>query len=344
MMKAVHPELPAVPRINPGETLRKAREGRGWSIAEVAGQLNLTPQRLGQIEQGAFDKLPGHTFARGYVRAYAKLLEVDQNRLVMEFDQFTGSDSIGSNVHSLSQIEEPVSYSQRVLRMVSFVLLLALAGLSFFWWQEQAERRAEDLAATSLEHVEVDGADGTTQIHPLDEPEDQAVEAAQLDSSEVQPMLVSSVTAASESAVSLVDSASAGSVDPLSVTSPLASETLTVLVTEVAPAATLETPVAPDIASAETSLPIAPVEAGTGEAVVSVNYTADCWTQLTDANGKVLFSALKRKGDSLQLAGKAPLELRLGYARGAQVSFNGQPIDVAPFISGETARLKLGGQ
>ncbi|MCR8323583.1 DUF4115 domain-containing protein, partial [Pseudomonas aeruginosa] len=64
--------------------------------------------------------------------------------------------------------------------------------------------------------------------------------------------------------------------------------------------------------------------------------------QVTDANGKVLVSALKRKGDSLELAGKAPLELRLGFARGAQVSYNGQPVDVTPFVRGETARLKVG--
>jgi cytoskeleton protein RodZ len=79
-----------------------------------------------------------------------------------------------------------------------------------------------------------------------------------------------------------------------------------------------------------------------GDAVVSVQFTANCWAQLTDANGKVLFSALKRAGESLELAGKPPLELRLGYARGAQVSFNGQSIDVAPYTSGETARIKLG--
>ncbi len=343
-MKAVHSEVPAVPRINPGETLRKAREGRGWSIAEVAGQLNLTPQRLGQIEQGAFDKLPGHTFARGYVRAYAKLLEVDQNRLVMEFDQFTGSDSIGSNVHSLSKIEEPVSYSQRVLRMVSFVLLLALAGLSFFWWQEQAERRAEDLAATSIEHVEVDGADGATQIHPLDELEDQALQAAQVDIGLVPPLLSSSVTAVPESPASLTGNVTAESREPLAAVSLLGPVTVTAPTIGVAPAVNASTPSALAIVSPETTVPAAPLQASAGEAVVSVNFTADCWAQLTDANGKVLFSALKRKGDSLQLAGKAPLELRLGYARGAQVSLNGQPVDVAPFISGETARVILGGQ
>jgi cytoskeleton protein RodZ len=65
---------------------------------------------------------------------------------------------------------------------------------------------------------------------------------------------------------------------------------------------------------------------------------------VTDAGGTVLFSALKRKGESLQLVGKAPLELRLGFARGAQVSYNGQAVDLAAFTTGETARIKLGGQ
>ena len=332
-MKAAHPEVLAVPRINPGETLRKARESRGWTIAEVAAQLNLTPQRLSQVEQGAFDKLPGHTFARGYVRAYAKLLDVDQNRLVLEFDQFTGSDAAGSSVHSLGRIEEPVSYSQRILRMVSFVLLLALAGLSFFWWQEQAERRAEDLASTSLEHVEVDGADGTTQIHPLDEPEDQAVEAAQLNTEAELPLLPEGAAAVPNAAVSEVTTVAPQSEQPSAVG-------------EAASVPAVPVNAEPAVAEAVPATPAesAPVQAAAGEAVVSLNFTADCWTQLTDANGKVLFSALKRKGDSLQLTGKAPLELRLGYARGVQVSLNGNPVDVAPFISGETARLKLGGQ
>lgn len=332
-MKAVHPEVPAVPRVNPGETLRKARESRGWTIAEIAAKMNLTAQRLSQVEQGAFDKLPGHTFARGYVRAYAKLLELDQDRLVLEFDQFTGSDAAGSVVHSLGRIEGPVSYSQHILRIVSFVLLLALAGLSFFWWQEKAERRAEDLAATSLEHVEVDGADGTTQIHPLDELEDQAVGAALLETENALQSVPEDGAAALLSAASGEAAAVAAPEQQPQIPAAEANEPVVAEAVAVVPAAVTVAPAAS-----------APVQAAAGEAVVSLNYIADCWTQLTDANGKVLFSALKRKGESLELAGKAPLELRLGFARGVQVSLNGQAVDVAPFISGETARLKLGGQ
>ena len=73
-----------------------------------------------------------------------------------------------------------------------------------------------------------------------------------------------------------------------------------------------------------------------------MDFTANCWIQLTDGNGKVVVSGLKRAGEKLEVSGKAPLELRLGYARGAQVRYNGQPVDVATFTSGETARIKLG--
>ncbi|MCK1793715.1 DUF4115 domain-containing protein, partial [Pseudomonas violetae] len=79
-----------------------------------------------------------------------------------------------------------------------------------------------------------------------------------------------------------------------------------------------------------------------GQGQVSLQFTADCWTQVTDGTGKVLLSGLKRKGENVSVSGKPPFAVRLGYARGAQLSYNGQVVDVAPFTSGETARLKLG--
>jgi cytoskeleton protein RodZ len=79
-----------------------------------------------------------------------------------------------------------------------------------------------------------------------------------------------------------------------------------------------------------------------GQGQVQLQFTADCWTQVTDGSGKVLLSGLKRKGENVSVSGKPPFSVRLGFARGAQVSYNGQVVDVAPFTSGETARLKLG--
>ncbi|TWC37050.1 cytoskeleton protein RodZ [Pseudomonas sp. SJZ079] len=330
-MKAAHPEVVTVQRVNPGESLREARESKNWTVAEAAERLNLTSQRLSQIEDGDFDKLPGSTFARGYIRAYAKLLELDQNRLVLEFDQFTGTDAAGSSVHSLGRIEQPASYSQRILRFISFTLLLGLVGAGLYWWQEHTERQTDESTATSIEHVEVEGADGTTQIHPLDEPEDQAVMAAQGGIELSLPSISAEPTAESETEVAQEQALADAPVQPQTSAGAAANDALAD-----------EPDSAVESAAVDSPAPAAEPVLAAGQGQVNVTFTADCWTQLTDANGKILFSALKRGGESLKIVGKAPLELRLGFARGAQVSYNGQAVDVSPFITGETARLKLG--
>ncbi|WP_047711725.1 helix-turn-helix domain-containing protein [Pseudomonas lactis] len=330
-MKAAHPEDVAANRVNPGETLRQARESNGWSLAEVALKLNLTSTSLANLEAGAFDKLPGHTFARGYIRAYAKLLGIDQAVLVQEFDQFTGTDAQGSNVHGLGRIEEPTRVSHTILRIVSLLLLIAVVGGGFVWWQDQTSQRNKDLTSNAMEHVEVESADGTTQIHPLDEPEDQAVvegqAAPQAPATAEQPAPDAGTAPAATAAVPA----------PAVPTAPAAPVAQAPAVP--APAPATPAPAAP--AAPAMSPPTTPALIA-GDGRVQITFIADCWTQVTDGNGKVLFSGLKRKGDTLDQGGKPPLTLRLGFARGAQVAYNGQPVDVAPFTSGETARLKLG--
>lgn len=330
-MKAAHPEDVAANRVNPGETLRQARESNGWSLAEVALKLNLTSTSLANLEAGAFDKLPGHTFARGYIRAYAKLLGIDQAVLVQDFDQFTGTDAQGSNVHGLGRIEEPTRVSHTILRIVSLLLLIAVVGGGFVWWQDQTSQRNKDLTSNAMEHVEVESADGTTQIHPLDEPEDQAVvegqAAPQAPATAEQPAPDAGTAPAVTAAVPA----------PAVPTAPAAPVAQAPVVPTPAPATPAPAaPAAPAMSPPTTPALIA------GDGRVQITFIADCWTQVTDGNGKVLFSGLKRKGDTLDQGGKPPLTLRLGFARGAQVAYNGQPVDVAPFTSGETARLKLG--
>lgn len=342
-MKAAHPEVAAATGQNPGELLRQARERREWSQAEVARKLNLTVSSLNHVETGAFDKLPGHTFARGYIRAYAKLMDMDQAPLVEAFDQYTGTHAKGSDVHSLGRIEEPVRLSHNILRGVSLLLLVAVVGGSFLWWQDQGSLRGKDLANIALEHVEVESADGTTQIHPLDEPEDQAVTLGQQGESAPLPLeqapaeLVaeaSSEAAPAAAAAAPVQQAPAQAEAPAPTTAaPAAPATPAAPVAQAAPVAPAAS--VPAIATEPAAVPA-------GSAKVAIQFTADCWTQVSDGNGKVLFSAIKRKGDNLELTGKPPFAVRLGFARGAQVSYNGQAVDVAPFTSGETARLKLG--
>jgi len=360
-MSMSHSEaVAAQPRGNPGETLRLAREKKGWQVAEVASQLNLSPQSLVQLEAGEFERLPGNTFARGYVRAYAKLLGLDQPTLVEAFDRYTGTDATGSTVQSLGRIPEPLRLSRTVLRLVSAVLLLLLLLLGYFWWQERPERLT-DLGAFGLKHIEVESADGTTEVHPLDEPEDQAVAEA-LQGGEETPVELAPAEAGQPQADG---QAAAPSAEAAPITAaPATAVPLPVPGNAVPPAATAAVPAAgaavQNVAPAESATPgapvaeaaeaapaVAPVEPAPavreGEGLVQVSFTADCWTQVTDGNGRVLVSTVKRAGESLQIAGKAPLELRLGNARVAQVRYNGEAVEHRKNMTASgTARVTLG--
>ena len=70
---------------SPGAQLARARDERGVSQREIADALNLPIHVVDAIEAGDKNRLPAHVFTRGYVRAYAKLLELDPDPLVTAF-------------------------------------------------------------------------------------------------------------------------------------------------------------------------------------------------------------------------------------------------------------------
>lgn len=328
-MIAPHSEAAAPTTLaNPGDTLRTARESKNWSLPSVAKQLNLSERSLAQIEAGDFSQLPGHTFARGYVRAYAKLLGLDQNRLVQQFDQHTGTDASGSSVNSLGHIDQPVRLSRSMVRFFTFILTLVIGVGAFLWWQDRSSRNESGPSVTALERIEVEAADGTTEIHLLDRAEEPVAPAS--DTTDSMPSSVD------EEALSGVD-------ESLPLDDQAAAETPTEPTAELEEAP-VSSEAAPLPSEAETpSAAVAESEVvGPGEGRLTLNFSADCWTRVTAADGEVLYSGLAKAGSSRSLVGKTPLDLHLGFASGVQVNFNGEAVSLSGKTRGETARLKLG--
>lgn len=323
-MTAVQSEAVHAGRGNPGEILRQKRLSLGWSQAQVAQNLNLSERIIEQLESGNYQQMPGHTFARGYTKAYGKLLGLDQVELVRTFDSYTGTDAKGSTVHSLGRLDEPVRLSRNVLRFVSFVLVVLIIAMGLFWWQERS-RQTSSSSAVSMEHVEVEGADGKTEIHPIDEPEEQAPVTAQQPAVTL-PSPVGTPTPDANAVAAMTTPTAAPTPTPAPASGSSTS-------TPPAPAATA--PAAP--ATAPAAAPVASSDS------LNIRFTANCWTQVSDGTGKILFSGVKKGGESLDYASiKAPVNIRLGFARGAQITYNGQVVDLAPYTKGETARIKLG--
>ncbi|RPJ46737.1 MAG: helix-turn-helix domain-containing protein [Betaproteobacteria bacterium] len=71
-----------VDRVRPGRALADARARRKLTVDEVAQQLKLSATQVDALEADAYDRLPGPVFVRGFVRNYARLLELDAEPLV----------------------------------------------------------------------------------------------------------------------------------------------------------------------------------------------------------------------------------------------------------------------
>ncbi len=65
------------------------------------------------------------------------------------------------------------------------------------------------------------------------------------------------------------------------------------------------------------------------EGSIQVRTSAPSWIEVTDARGRALLSRLVQPGEALGLDGEAPFRVRVGNASGTQISFRGQPVELA---------------
>lgn len=92
-------------------------------------------------------------------------------------------------------------------------------------------------------------------------------------------------------------------------------------------------PVAPPIAATDTF-----------DLSLSVTYSGDCWTEITDAGGRRLFFDLGKSGRTVNLTGEAPFNVLFGDAANVSLTVNGASFNIpAGARRGRTARLTITG-
>jgi cytoskeleton protein RodZ len=69
-----------------GDRLRREREMRGIGLEEIATATKISARNLRALEQEKFDQLPGGIFNKGFVRAYAKFLGIDEEHIIAEYE------------------------------------------------------------------------------------------------------------------------------------------------------------------------------------------------------------------------------------------------------------------
>jgi len=70
------------PTMSVGRTLREARERLGLSLDEVSNRIKFSQKQIEALESDDFKSLPESAFLRGFIRSYARLLELDAAALL----------------------------------------------------------------------------------------------------------------------------------------------------------------------------------------------------------------------------------------------------------------------
>jgi cytoskeleton protein RodZ len=81
------------------------------------------------------------------------------------------------------------------------------------------------------------------------------------------------------------------------------------------------------------------VAAAAGVAVLRASEAS--WVEVIDAGGQVLLQRVLQPGETVGLDGRLPMRVKIGNAAATQLSFRGQPMELAPFVRDNVARLEL---
>lgn len=359
-----------------GPRLAAAREAKGMATAEVAAKLRLGVRQIEALEADAYEQLPGEVFVRGFIRNYAKLLDLDPDALLPSQDVVV-SDQLTVPSTNLRFQPSPI---QRwlFLPVGSAILFFALVALLYAWLssgeQAEVEPAAHDMVAAPQDSQIV-----APQPVVLDqaqaEPAAASPEAA-TEAGETQPAVAPAAAAPAPGAVAS-PAPTATSLPPASkpsvidaakpVLPPLPGVSVkpapeaakpSVPVPAKAPVAAVatkpSTTVIPAPATAPASKPAAiepakpvaqaanaPLAKPSAGRTLVFQPVEDSWVQVVDAKGQ-RFSKLLRAGSTETVEGTPPFRLVVGNAATMKLSHNGKLVDLKPFIGEKVARLKLG--
>ncbi len=118
-----------------GVTLRAARERAGLSLTDVAGHLKFAPRQIAALEADDFINLPELPFVRGFVRNYAKLLQIDSAPLLDALPSAPTKTVDALPVMRSKNVPLPGVYAARKYNIVWLAggLVIALVLAIFVW-------------------------------------------------------------------------------------------------------------------------------------------------------------------------------------------------------------------
>ncbi|PMG46588.1 transcriptional regulator [Vibrio lentus] len=294
------------PAIEAGTLLKNKRESLGLTQKQISDRLKLRVTLIQQIEENQFESDQVATFMRGYIRSYAKYVNLDEKVVLSALHHAGDAQHQEQEMLSFSRKTKTEKHNSRIM-ILTWSIFAVIAGISSLWWWQNQQ---QDTLSQSL--VNTESSEELVVEESLD-PELTSLEVIEAE----QNTETSPVTENSDDLLAVVSAAEASeNVEQVEETQDVA---------EVTPVA----------AESETVTP----EPVTNELVMQ--FSADCWIQVKDAAGKTLSTGIKKAGQTLNLSGTAPYKVILGAPEGVSMTFASEPVDLSGYTSGKVARITL---
>lgn len=288
--------------LSPGKLLIWGRERAGLTQEQVAKELYMTLAKVRALENDEYGRLHSNTFARGYLRAYANLVKLDVERVLLAYDQ---------QAQRLGLVQEYVAPKADAINlpMWRFIVLTA-AGLTVLWL----------ISMWFLGNRE-------EPVYPMMAPVTEQLAAPVVSSSSVSSFAATSEEASS---LALVANETRLVTETEGAMNSSASSSL---------AADSASNMQEQLARAESSA--RPITKSSGLDQIRFLFSGECWLELSDANGDVLATDLQTAGTELIVEGKAPFDIKLGNAPVTEIYLNGKKVPIVPAIGTDVLTLKV---
>ncbi|SDI70555.1 RodZ domain-containing protein [Propionivibrio dicarboxylicus] len=297
----------AAPEPSVGQRLRTAREARGMTVVDVAGRLKLSQHQVEDLESDDWNRLKCTTITRGFVRNYARLVELNAAELMAALDRIAKPQSKELSVPTSINVKVPSEHGverRDYVRVVSGLLVLVVAILVYFFLP------SDFMQSTYLAVKERFGG-SQSEAPAVAEPERKAAEPA------AEPAMAA----------------------------PSASTETAPATPAAAPGATAPVAVAPTqtaVAAPAVSVAPPPAKASSATGGVKLVFAKPSWVEIKDGSGQVIFSQLSPAGAQREISGQLPFSLIVGNAAGVTLEYKGKPVDLSSRRSkDDVARITL---
>jgi cytoskeleton protein RodZ len=310
-----------------GGALRTVRENQGLSIQDIASRLRLGPKQIEALEADNFTALPEPTIVRGFIRNYAKQLKISAEPLLDAYNVIVPNTEMHGLIVRPGTSMKMTSHKKPKPGRYLWAGLAVLTGLGvWLFYHNYVEKPSP--TALSETAIGSENAVGDGSSEPLPEV---ALPVAERDTA-LQPSTELTLPAPAVPADTGVSNATPTNTD-------LPATTVLPATTMPDQSAVSAQPIAPAV-----STPVAPVTVASalgGIAKLEFNASQETWVSVVDASGREIYNKIIFAGSRDSIDVTPPVNVTVGNAGATNFSMNGKPVELAPHMRGNVARLKL---